>query len=55
MRSWELRSAVSLGELLAREGRQSEMRDLLAPLLAGFGEEDERRDLVEARTLLAAS
>jgi predicted ATPase len=53
-KSFELRAATSLAQLLRRQGRAAEARDLLAPIYAWFTEGFETRDLVDARALLAA-
>jgi predicted ATPase/class 3 adenylate cyclase len=53
-KSFELRAATSLAQLLRRQGRAAEARDLLAPIYAWFTEGFETRDLKEAKLLLAA-
>ena len=50
----ELRAAVSLGRLLAGEGRAAEARSTLEGVFGGFAEGFETADLREARDLLAA-
>ena len=49
---WELRAAVALAKLWARQGRRDEGRDLLAPCYARFTEGFDTADLKEAKTLL---
>jgi predicted ATPase len=51
-RSFELRTAASLGRLLADQGRADEARPALSAVCQTFGEGFETRDLVEARELL---
>jgi predicted ATPase/DNA-binding winged helix-turn-helix (wHTH) protein len=51
-KSWELRGAMSLARLWTGQGRRSEARDLLAPILGWFKEGFETADLEEAKTLL---
>jgi tetratricopeptide (TPR) repeat protein len=51
-RSFELRAAVSLGLLLADQGRAEEARPPLAAAYEAFQEGFETRDLTEARELL---
>ena len=53
-KSWELRAATSLTELLRRQGRPEEARDLLAPVYDWFTEGFETLDLKEAKALLDA-
>ena len=48
----ELRAALSLGRLSAKQGRCSEARDLLAPIVDWFTEGLATPDLKEARALL---
>ncbi len=50
--SWELRAAVPLARLWARQGRSSEARSLLQGIYQQFTEGFETRDLVAARLLL---
>ena len=51
-RSWELRSTMTLAELLARVGRPAEGRERLAEVYGRFDEGFETPDLVAARALL---
>lgn len=51
-RSWELRAAVSLSRLWARQKRNPQARELLAPLFAWFQEGHETADLQAAKALL---
>ncbi len=51
-KSWELRIATTLAELLKTEGRRSVARDLLAPVYHWFTEGFETADLREANALL---
>jgi len=51
-RSWELRSATSLAELLSDRGDRAAARDLLAPIYDWFTEGFETHDLSAARSLL---
>ncbi|RXT36495.1 ATP-binding protein [Bradyrhizobium betae] len=51
---WELRGAISLGQLWRQTGKAGEARDLLAPLVARYQEGLQSRDLVAARDLLVA-
>jgi Predicted ATPase len=53
-RSFELRSAMSLGELLAREGRTEEAFATLAKVYGSFTEGSQTRDIRAARSLLEA-
>ena len=48
----ELRAALRLARLYVRRGRESEARDLLAPVYAAFNEGFDTPDLVEAKSLL---
>jgi len=49
---WALRTALTLGQLWQKSGRNAEARALIAPLHARFEEGLDSRDLVAARTLL---
>ena len=49
---WEVRAAAALAKLWDREGRRTEARALLAPVLDWFTEGLGTRDLKEARVLL---
>jgi serine/threonine protein kinase/predicted ATPase len=51
-KSWELRSAMSLGRVWRTRGRLAEARTLLADVLGWFTEGFDTPDLVEARALL---
>jgi len=52
-KAWTLRTAVSHGRLLRDAERASEARAVLATALAAFATDDDRRDVREARALLA--
>jgi class 3 adenylate cyclase len=51
-RAWELRTAVSLGRLLADQARNRAARDLLEPLVAAPADAGDRTEMVEMRALL---
>ncbi len=51
-RSWELRAATTLAELLVTQGHGSAARDLLAPVYGWFTEGFDTHDLRAARELL---
>jgi tetratricopeptide (TPR) repeat protein len=51
-KSWELRSATTLAQLLVERGQRDAARDVLAPTYDWFTEGLETRDLARARTLL---
>lgn len=51
-RSWELRTAVSLGRLWQQRSMEAEARDLLSPIYDWFTEGFDTTDLSEARALL---
>jgi ATP/maltotriose-dependent transcriptional regulator MalT len=51
-KSWELRSATTLAELLAERGQRDAAPQLLAPIYNRFTEGLGTRDLVAARNLL---
>jgi predicted ATPase len=51
-KSWELRGAMSLARSWTGQGRNSEARDLLVPILGWFQEGFDTADLEEAKTLL---
>jgi predicted ATPase len=53
-RSWELRSATTLAELLAERGQRYAARELLAPIYNWFTEGFDTRDLKDAKALLDA-
>ena len=52
-RSLELRAAVSLARLWRSDGRDSEAREILAPVYGWFFEGQDTPDLREAAALLA--
>jgi hypothetical protein len=52
-KSWELRSTKDLATLLARDGRQAEAREQLAPLVDWFTEGHDTKDMREAKAVLA--
>jgi len=49
---WELRAAMALAELWARQGRRVDASGLLAPVYAWFTEGFDTLDLKEAKALL---
>jgi predicted ATPase len=49
---WELRSAMSLGQLWQQQGKHAEARALLAPIYDWFTERFDTPDLQEAKALL---
>ena len=51
-RSWQLRAAISLAQLLGRHGRSEEARGPLGEIYASFTEGFETGDLREAKALL---
>jgi predicted ATPase len=51
-RSWELRAATSLARLWVKQGRQTEARELLAPVHGWFTEGFDTADLKQAKALL---
>lgn len=51
-RFWELRAALDLGCLWRDQGKRTEVRDLLSPILGRFTEGFDTRDLKAAKTLL---
>jgi predicted ATPase len=51
-RSWEWRTAVSLGKLWRQQGKGEQARTLLAPIYDGFMEGLETYDLQQAKALL---
>jgi predicted ATPase len=51
-KSWELRAATSLARLWGERGRQTEARELLAPVYGWFTEGFDTLDLKEAKALL---
>jgi predicted ATPase len=50
---WELRSSVSLAQMLRDQGKRMEVRDLLAPVYDWFTEGFDTPDLKEAVKLLS--
>ena len=53
-KSWELRAATSLARLWRQQGKQTEARDLLAPVYNWFTEGFDTADLKDAKALLDA-
>ena len=53
-KSWELRAAMSLARLWAKQGKCSEAYDLLAPVYGWFTEGFDTTDLKDAKSLLDA-
>ncbi len=53
-KSWELRAATSLARLWQQQGKQSEARELLAPVYEWFTEGFDTADLKDAAVLLEA-
>jgi predicted ATPase len=53
-KSWELRTAISLGRLWQRQGKRIEAYELLAPIYGWFTEGFDTADLREAKALLEA-
>jgi predicted ATPase len=51
-KSFELRTAVSLGRLLKKQGKESEARKLLESIYGSFTEGFDMPDLKEARSLI---
>ncbi|MGH8070976.1 MAG: ATP-binding protein [Candidatus Entotheonellia bacterium] len=51
-KSWELRAAMSLSRLWQQQGKQAEVRELLAPVYGWFTEGFDTADLQEAKALL---
>ena len=49
---WELRAAVGLARLLAKQGRRDEARTMLAEIYGWFIEGFDTADLKDAKTLL---
>jgi adenylate cyclase len=52
-RSWELRSATSLGRFLHLSGRGAEVRSILDPVIATFAEGRQNADFKDAAALIA--
>ncbi len=53
-KSWELRAATSLARLWQGQGKETEARDLLAPVYNWFTEGFDTADLQDAKALLEA-
>ena len=53
-RSFELRAVLSPAKLYQATGRGKAVRELLAPVVAGFTEGSELREVAEANRLLAS-
>ena len=51
-RSWELRAATTLAQLLAGRGERAAARELLSGIYGWFGEGFDTRDLRAAKVLL---
>jgi predicted ATPase len=51
-KSWELRAATSLARLWQQQGKQTEARELLAPIYGWFTEGFDTADLQDAKALL---
>jgi class 3 adenylate cyclase/predicted ATPase len=51
-KSWELRAAIGLARMLARQGRRAEARAILAETYGWFSEGFDTADLADAKTLL---
>jgi hypothetical protein len=54
-KSFALRSATSLGRLLARRGRRAAARELILPIWKTFSEGFDTRDWLEAKAVLDES
>ena len=52
--AWELRSSISLSELLIEQRRNAEARQVLAPVYARFTEGFATADLVSAEMILSS-
>jgi predicted ATPase len=52
VKSWELRTAVSLSRLWQQQGKRTEAHALLAPIYGWFTEGFDTADLQEAKVLL---
>ena len=48
-KSWELRAATSLARLWGKQGRQTEARELLAPVYGWFTEGFDTADLIRGK------
>jgi predicted ATPase len=53
-RGWELRARTALAALLQRQGHNAQARSTLGPIVKGFQEGAQTKDLLEARALLNA-
>jgi len=53
IKSWELRTAVSMAQLRCNQSRRQEARDLLTPVYSSFTEGFDAPDLKEAKALLS--
>ncbi|MFN4142402.1 AAA family ATPase [Aestuariivirga sp.] len=51
-KSWQLRSTVTLAELLAQDGARDEAREILAPILGWFSEGFGTQDIMAAARLM---
>jgi predicted ATPase len=51
-KTYELRAATSLGELLVSQGRSVEARDVILPLFKNFAEGCDTREVIEAKVLV---
>ena len=51
-KSWELRTAISMGRLLQKQGKNAEAHEMLEPIYQWFKEGLDSPDLKDARELL---
>jgi hypothetical protein len=51
---WELKAAIPLAQLLIKNGRSTEARALIEPILDGFVEKSGSSDLVDAADILSS-
>jgi predicted ATPase len=51
-KAWELRATMSLADMLAKEGRRDEAREMLAKIYGWFTEGFDTADLNDAKALL---